>query len=139
MLMVLSRPAVILGLILANCSTLFAQGAANDSKLAFVIPNLFGPNGLRLDNPGHDAHFDSSFQANFGPFNSALATQLTSLPIPSPASGFTYSFDSALGVYNRSAQSFGPILTLLRLQFPALQLSRHRRRGPRELSSCIHA
>jgi hypothetical protein len=110
MLMVLGRLAAILGLALANCSMLFAQGA-NDSKLAFVVPNLFGPNGLRLDNPSHDAHFDSSFQANFGPFNSALATQLTSLPIPSPASGFTYSFDSALGVYNRSAQGFGPILT----------------------------
>ena len=32
------------------------------------------------------------------------------IPLPSPASGFTYEFDSSLGVFNRSTQSFGPIL-----------------------------
>ena len=79
-------------------------------KLAFLIPNLYGPTGLTLPNPTHQAHFDSSFQANFGPFNTAIASQLTSLPIPSPASGLTYTFDKNLGVYSRSAKSFGPIL-----------------------------
>src|SRR5687768_9091419 len=70
-------------------------------KLAFLIPNLFGPTGLTLPNPTHQAHFDSSFQANFGPFNTAIASQLTSLPIPSPASGLVYTFDKTLGVYTR--------------------------------------
>jgi hypothetical protein len=79
-------------------------------KLAFLIPNLYGPSGLTLPNPTHQAHFDSSFQANFGPFNIAIASQLTSLPIPSPASGLTYTFDKTLGIYTRSARSFGPIL-----------------------------
>lgn len=79
-------------------------------KLAFLIPKLFGPDGLTLPNPKHLAHFDSDFQNNFGPFNSAIGSQLTSLPLPSPASGFTYSFDPDLGVYTRSAQSYGPIL-----------------------------
>jgi hypothetical protein len=79
-------------------------------KLAFLIPNLYGPTGLTLPNPTHQAHFDSSFQQNFGPLNTAIASQLTSLPIPSPASGLVYSFDKALGVYSRSARSFGPIL-----------------------------
>ena len=79
-------------------------------KLAYVIPQLFGPYGLTLPNPTHEAHFDSAFQNNFGPFNSAIGSQLTSLPLPSPASGFTYSFDPALGVYTRSAQSYGPVL-----------------------------
>src|SRR5215204_4932193 len=79
-------------------------------KLAFLIPNLYGPAGLTLPNPTHQAHFDSSFQQNFGPLNTAIASQLTSLPIPSPASGLVYSFDKALGVYTRSARSFGPIL-----------------------------
>ena len=88
-----------------------AQTPANSSaKLAFVIPQLFGPDGLTLPNPTHEAHFDSAFQNNFGPFNSAIGSQLTSLPLPSPASGFTYSFDPALGVYTRSAQSYGPVL-----------------------------
>ena len=79
-------------------------------KLAFLIPNLYGPTGLTLSNPTHQAHFDSSFQQNFGPLNTAIASQLTSLPIPSPASGLVYSFDKTLGVYTRSTRSFGPIL-----------------------------
>jgi hypothetical protein len=81
------------------------------TKLAFLIPDLYGPGGLTLPNPDHDAHFDSSFQKNFGPFNTAVGVQLSSLPLPSSASGFTYTFDPALGVYNRSADSFGPILS----------------------------
>ncbi|MBI1788716.1 MAG: transporter [Acidobacteria bacterium] len=79
-------------------------------KLALIIPNLYGPGGLTLPNLTHFAHFDSAFQANFLPFNTALASQLSSLPLPSPASGFTYTLDKSLGTYSRSAQSFGPIL-----------------------------
>lgn len=84
--------------------------SSSAAKLAFLIPKLFGPDGLTLPNPNHLAHFDNDFQANFGPFNSAIGSQLTSLPLPSPASGFTYTFDPDLGVYTRSAQSYGPIL-----------------------------
>lgn len=87
------------------------QAVSNVRKLAFLIPNLYGPLGLTLPNPDHEAHFNSAFQSNFGPFNVAIATQLTSQPIPSPASGFTFTFDKALGVETRSAQSFGPLLT----------------------------
>ncbi len=87
-----------------------AQSGSQNRKLALIIPNLYGNQGLTLNNPTHFAHFDSDFQANFVPFNTALASQLTSLPIPSPASGFTYTFDKSLGVYTRSAQSLGPIL-----------------------------
>jgi hypothetical protein len=79
-------------------------------KLAYLLPDLYGAFGLTLPNPDHEAHFDSAFQTNFVPFNSAMAQQLTSLPIPSPASGFTYTFDPTLGTYRRSGQSFGPIL-----------------------------
>ncbi len=84
--------------------------AQQNRKLAFVIPELYGPEGLTLDNPTHRAHFESSFRENFTPFNVELASQLTSLPLPSTAAGFTYTFDPTLGIYNRSAQSFGPIL-----------------------------
>src|SRR4051794_40956036 len=96
------------------CVPAFGDGVGfevtHSEKLALIIPNLFGPAGLTLPNPNHNAHFDSAFQANFVPFNTALAGQLTSLPIPSPASGFTYTFDKSLGVYTSSTQSFGPIL-----------------------------
>ena len=34
-----------------------------------------------------------------------------SLPLPPPASGFTYQFDPGLGVFTRTTSSFGPILS----------------------------
>jgi hypothetical protein len=91
-------------------SLLLPLHAQQTRKLAFVSPELYGPEGLTLDNPTHAAHFDRSFRTNFSPFNGALASQLTSLPVPSTAAGFTYTYDPTLGIYNRSAQSFGPIL-----------------------------
>jgi hypothetical protein len=96
-----------------------ATGSAQDSgKLALLIPNLFGPGGLSVDSMArlpdgstHSAHFNSAFQAEFTQFNIALASQLAAIPLPTPASGFTYTFDESLGVFQRSTQSFGPILT----------------------------
>src|ERR1700704_1962253 len=88
----------------------FAADPAQGLKLANLIPNLYGPNGLTLPNPNHEAHFDSAFRSNFAPMNAALGSQLTSLPIPSPASGFTYIFDDSIGALTRSTNSFGPIL-----------------------------
>jgi hypothetical protein len=58
----------------------------------------------------HSAHFNSAFQAEFTQFGVALTSQLAAVPLPSPASGFTYEFDSNLGVFQRTSQSFGPIL-----------------------------
>jgi hypothetical protein len=88
------------------------------AKLALLFRDIFGPNGLIVnseavlpDGSTHSAHFNSAFQSNFTQFNIAIAGQLTSLPLPSPASGFTYAFDPATGTFRRSTQSFGPILT----------------------------
>jgi hypothetical protein len=85
--------------------------------LATIFTDLYGPEGLILDSlatlPGeqpHRAHFNSDFQFNFSQFNAALVGQIVSVPLPSPASGFTYQFDPSLGVFQRSTQSFGPIL-----------------------------
>ena len=78
---------------------------------------MFGPRGLVLDSeatlPGeqsHSAHFNSDFQSNFSQFGTALVSQLVSVPLPSPASGFTYQLDPSTGVFQRSTRSFGPIL-----------------------------
>lgn len=98
-------PALAIGLFWAMSGM-----AQNQNKLALLIPTIYGPDGLTLDNPDHHAHFTSSFQSNFAPFNAAMARQLTSLPIPSPASGFTYTYDRELGVYTRASRSLGPIL-----------------------------
>jgi len=85
--------------------------------LAELLTNIYGPNGLVVDSEAvlpdgstHSAHFNSAFQSEFGQFNVALVRQLAALPVPSPASGFTYTFDSTTGTFTRSTQSFGPIL-----------------------------
>jgi hypothetical protein len=92
--------------------------AQDSGKLALLIPGLYGPGGLTVDSEArlpdgstHSAHFNSAFQAEFTQFNIALASQLAAVPLPSPASGFTYTFDASLGVFQRSTQSFGPILS----------------------------
>jgi hypothetical protein len=104
----------------AAVATLVAMPAAAQSagdKLAFLIPTLYGPTGLVVDSEArlpsgetHSAHFNSAFQAEFTQFNVALASQLAAVPLPSSASGFTYELDPTLGVFQRSTQSFGPIL-----------------------------
>jgi hypothetical protein len=91
--------------------------AVTTDKLAFLLTQLYGPGGLVVDSltvlpsgDTHSAHFNSDFQTNFTQFNTALASQLVNVPLPSPASGFTYEFDPTLGVFTRTTQSFGPIL-----------------------------
>jgi len=98
------RLAILLAAVIALASP--ATVRAQDGKLAFLIPNLYGPSGLIVNSeallPDGSTH---SAQ-----FNISLASQLASVPLPSPASGFTYELDPALGVFKRSTQSFGPIL-----------------------------
>ena len=95
-----------------------ASGQSGTDKLALLLREVFGPSGLRVnsqavlpDGSTHTAHFNSGFQSNFTQINVAVASQLTALPLPSPASGFTYTFDAATGTFVRSTQSYGPILT----------------------------
>ena len=59
----------------------------------------------------HSSHFNSGFESEFSQFGTALTSQIVSLPIPPPASGFTYQFDPNLGVFSRTTTSFGPILS----------------------------
>jgi len=114
-----AKRVIVLAALLALLDTAAAQAQASSGRgLAYLIPGLFGSAGLIVnsDTPlpsgePHSAHFNSAFQRNFGPFNTALATQLAAVPLPTPASGFTYGFDTALGVFQRSTQSFGPILS----------------------------
>jgi hypothetical protein len=93
--------------------------AAQDrpSTLSTLFEDIFGPRGLvlnsddvQLDGTNHAAHFNSAFQSEFRLVNVALTSQLATVPLPSPASGFTYRFDPATGTFTRSTRSFGPIL-----------------------------
>jgi hypothetical protein len=101
------------------CVLSSAQAAAQQpATLATLFEDVYGPNGLvlnsddvQLDGTNHAAHFNSAFQSDFRLVNIALTSQLTSVPLPSPASGFTYKFDQATGTFVRSTTSFGPILS----------------------------
>ena len=93
--------------------------AAPVKNLATLFTDLFGPHGLIVDSeatlPGeqsHSAHFNSDFQSNFGKFSTALVSQFVTLPLPSPASGFTFQLDPTLGVFQRTTGSFGLSLQL---------------------------
>ncbi len=112
--------ACVLFLFLAS-STSQAQDPFNVAvpvdKLSTIFTRLYGAGGLVVDSntllpsgATHSAHFNSAFQAEFTQFGVALTSQLAAVPLPSPASGFTYEFDSELGVFQRTSQSFGPIL-----------------------------
>jgi hypothetical protein len=118
----LTRHLVLIILCLAAPRPAAAQSPYNLSApvghLATMLTDLFGPRGLIVDSlatlPGeqpHTAHFVSDFQFNFGQFTTALVNQLVSVPLPSPGGGFTYQFDPSLGVFQRTTNSFGPILT----------------------------
>jgi len=90
---------------------------AQSQKLAHLVPNIYGPQGLFVDSAAplpdgstHSAHFNNAFHATFAQFNAALASQISALPLPAPSSGFTYEMDPTLGVFTRSTDSFGPIM-----------------------------
>jgi hypothetical protein len=83
-----------------------------------IFKELYGPNGLVVNSnvplpsgATHSGHFNSGFESEFSQFGTALTSQIVSLPLPPPASGFTYEFDPGLGVFQRTTTSFGPILS----------------------------
>ena len=79
-----------------------AQSQHRPPTLSTLFEDIFGPRGLvlnsddvQLDGTNHAAHFNSAFQSEFRLMNVALTSQLATVPLPSPASGFTYHFDPA--------------------------------------------
>ena len=111
---------VVLCLLAAPAASLAQQPynlAVQVDHLASIFTELYGPNGLVVDSTAalaggqsHSGHFTSGFESEFSQFGTALTSQIVSLPLPSPASGFTYEFDPGLGVFTRTTNSFGPIL-----------------------------
>ena len=107
-------------LLLATGSLCFAQNATpvtnctTRTSLICTIPNLYGPNGLILKHviiggADHLPHFNGAFQGFSTPLGEAIGSELTMLPLASPASGFTTTFDETTGLPTRTQQSFGPI------------------------------
>jgi hypothetical protein len=100
--------------VLAVSMVLLAANETWAGDLKNLIPNLFGPGGFTLrtiEDPDfpHVPHFKTQSEAELMTLNDALRGQLGNFPLPSPASGFTFQFDPALGTFTRSTESFGPI------------------------------
>jgi hypothetical protein len=77
-------------------------------KLICLVPQVFGPNGLVL--PAGPAQFQNNFADNsLAPLNSAIARQSIFLPLASPSSGITYSWDPIAKIFSPTTDSFGPI------------------------------
>jgi hypothetical protein len=116
---------VIVGVLLAVCGTAVPASAQEPINVAVqvtelwrIFKDLYGPNGLVVNSnvplpsgATHSGHFNSGFESEFSQFGTALTSQIVSLPLPPPASGFTYEFDPGLGVFQRTTTSFGPILS----------------------------
>jgi hypothetical protein len=92
--------------------------AVQVTELWRIFKDLYGPSGLVVNSnvplpsgATHSSHFNSGFESEFSQFGTALTSQIVSLPLPPPASGFTYEFDPGLGVFQRTSTNFGPILS----------------------------
>ncbi|MGH7320230.1 MAG: transporter [Candidatus Rokuibacteriota bacterium] len=92
-------------------------GQSSGGSLSQIIPNLFGVAGitnfkvvqLGCCPQGHLPHFQVASDRELTSLNDALRGQLANIPLPSPASGFTFQLDPALGTFVRTTEGFGPI------------------------------
>ncbi len=114
------------------CFTLTVAAAQNvcplngvsSNKLICLIPQVYGPFGFGFDpttqsttqsvlftGDHHAAHFDNDFLATFAPINEAVGIQVSQLPIASPSSGITFSFDKTTKLeVPTTDESLGPII-----------------------------
>jgi hypothetical protein len=87
---------------------------AQNVPLGLILPELVGRTitlqASTLADQNHAAHFQPGEDQLGVPaqVNSALLTLLSTYPIGTPAGGFTYIFDPALGTLTRNSDSFGP-------------------------------
>ena len=99
--------------VIAPAQSLCPAGVASD-KLVCLIPQVYGPNGLVLQNTNSQvlgvAPLQNSLPEVLSPLNSSIGRQAAILPLASPSSGITFSFDSVSKAFTSSNDSFGPIL-----------------------------
>ena len=86
-------------------------GTSSD-KLACLVPQVYGVDGI---NPkiafGQPGTFSTNFLTDsLSPVQSSIARESALLPLASPSSGITFTWDPAAKVFASSTDSFGPIL-----------------------------
>ena len=97
------RPALALAVLLVGASPARAQQPLAD-VLSFLLTNRSIATGDFLRDEQAAARMRDAF-VEF------LQAELTNVPMTSPASGFTYRLDQAIGASVRSTNSFGPFFT----------------------------
>src|SRR5262245_40779722 len=96
---------------LVPTGTVRAQGLcpdnpADEKPLACIIPQIFGSTGFVDATSPFPSEFVSK---SLAPFSTSIARQAAQLPLASPASGVTYTWDRQTGVHVETAESLGPI------------------------------
>jgi hypothetical protein len=79
-------------------------------KLAFVLPGILDEAVQQAETPQIASFIRTAITGNFLSINSAVATQLSNLPNPSPASAYHYEYDPESGAMQRGLRSLGPVL-----------------------------
>lgn len=107
------------------CMTLFTpallRAQASDKKLSEIIPNLFFDTlvdeliALESVFPGslalvRDADLVSRFETGFA-MNNLIGMQVSGFPLGSSGGGFSWTFDPAVGTFNRASGTFGPVFS----------------------------
>jgi hypothetical protein len=87
---------------------------AQQAPLSQMLVRLI-QNDIRLAPPpegsvSHEAHFIPGADQRLAPylFNQQIVTQLATFPIGSPSGGFSFTYDTSLGVFQRATDTFGP-------------------------------
>ncbi len=94
----------------ARAQDLCPAGIASD-KLICVIPQTFGVNESLPRASTNASQFQiDALNRSLRPLDSAVARESALLPLASPSSGLTFSWDPAAKVFTSSTDSFGPIL-----------------------------
>jgi len=91
-------------------------GAQDSGGLSGLLLRFFSPSNPVILSPppasiSHAAHFLSqpNAQATLGQLNRVIATQISTFPLASSASAFTFEFDPTLGIFQRNTETFGPV------------------------------
>ena len=105
-------------LLLVLASGAAPASAQDPNGLASLLQKFFSTSNpvILQQSPApfdHSAHFASqpSAQALLTQLNRGIASQISTFPLGSSSAGFTYTFDPALGVFNRSTETFGPVFS----------------------------
>jgi len=93
-----------------------AAVAQDGGGLSGLLLRFFSPSNPVILSPppvafSHSAHFLSqpNAQATLSQLNRVIAAQISTFPLASSASSFTFEFDPTLGIFERNTETFGPV------------------------------